>query len=144
MQAPGVCFICETAPQAGYVDTLHTFVPGFPHALAGPIAICDNCVKTAAESAGFYADDTVKESAKQARVAEGKLQHVVAHVQEVVKGLAEEFLLNDVASQAPVAVAEASAEVEAAEAAAAAKPKKAKAVKAEATDAPADAEPFSE
>lgn len=142
MQAPGVCFVCNSAPAAGYVDTLQNFTPGFPHALAGAMYICDGCVKAAAESAGFYADDTVRESAKRAEVAEGKFQHVIEHVETVAAGLTQEAL-QAVAYHAPVAVGERSAATDAAEAAKP-KAKKAPAKKAEATDAPADAEPVSE
>lgn len=124
MQAPGLCFVCERTPDegTGYVDTLTSFTPGFPSNLAGAKYICDACVAAAAEAAGFYADSTVKESSKTARIAEGKLVAVVTHVQEVAKQL-EEAVLQDAADKAPVVAAEAAAEVEAVESKKAAKPK---------------------
>lgn len=87
MQAPGLCFVCETAPQAGVVDTLQNFTPGFPSNLDGRKYICDGCVKSAAEACGFYASDDVAAANAKAEAAVSDLNALRDHVGNVVKSL---------------------------------------------------------
>lgn len=102
MQAPGLCFVCETAPQAGVVDTLQNFTPGFPSNLDGRKYVCDGCVKALAEAGGFYATEDVVTAVARADAAVARFNAVRDHVAEVVKSFADEALVAVADASVPV------------------------------------------
>lgn len=94
MQAPGLCFVCETAPQAGVVDTLQNFTPGFVSPLAGGKYICDGCVKAAAEVCGFYASDDVAAANARADEATARYNAIRSYVTDVATTLTDAALVS--------------------------------------------------
>jgi hypothetical protein len=101
MQAPGLCFVCETAPQAGVVDTLQNFTPGFPSNLDGRKYICDGCAAAAAQACGFYSTTEVQDAEASAEAATGSLNAVIDHVTNAVEAFTRETLEAVGASSAP-------------------------------------------
>lgn len=108
LMVPGICFVCESAPQGRIVDTLQTFETPGPSPLNGRKYICEGCVRAAAEPLGLVSAD-VRDRAETARaIAEGKLRAVRDFFAKFTVEL--EAQLDHVESQAPAVVAEASRE----------------------------------
>ena len=94
MQAPGICFVCECAPQGEVVDTNANFTAGFPSSLEGRKYICDGCVKGAAGVLGLVSSEKQEQATADAAVANAQRQNVIDNVrafaQAVVDGKLEE------------------------------------------------------
>jgi hypothetical protein len=78
--APGICFVCETAPQGRAVDTLQNFTPGFVSPIAGAKVLCEGCVAAAARAFGYVSDAEAVARDEAAVRAEVRLVAVVDHV----------------------------------------------------------------
>lgn len=50
---PGICFICELAPESRYVDTLFNFEPDVFSALIGRKFVCEHCIVEMARLIGY-------------------------------------------------------------------------------------------
>jgi len=111
MQEPGLCFVCETAPQAGVIDTLQNFSPGFPSSLSGRKYVCDGCAAAVAETAGFFATGDVVTANARADEAEARYNAVRAHVASATAAFSDAALVS--AGDASPAVVSAAVVVEA-------------------------------
>lgn len=94
MQAPGVCFICESTPpedQAIY-DTLRNFDAGVVIPLNGRKYICKGCVSAAAEEFNFISTEAADNAVKRGAESEARLASVVNYVTAVSEQLNQENL----------------------------------------------------
>ena len=100
LPAPGICFVCETAPQEGAVDTLRNFTPGFPVNLAGAKIICQGCLQAAGNVAGLESGTQVEDANLRAEQAEARYNAIRQHVEAVRDALQDEKVVA-VADRAP-------------------------------------------
>lgn len=104
--APGICFVCETAPQGRAVDTLQNYTPGFVSPIAGAKLICEGCVAAAARALGYVSDEEARARDEAAVRAEVRYNAVIDHVRDFARRVVDGEL------EAVAAVAEAPRDAE--------------------------------
>lgn len=101
MQAPGICFVCECAPQADVVDTNANFTAGFPSSLEGRKYICRGCVEGAAVQLGLVSAEARDKAMDAAVVADAKRVAVLDAVREFAQAVVDGSL-EDIADRVVV------------------------------------------
>lgn len=95
MQAPGICIICETAPQGRVVDTNQSLTLGFPSHIEGRKYVCEGCVAAMGEQVGLVSIESRDQSRRDEVRARAEFVAVVSAVrdaaQAVVDGSLEEL-----------------------------------------------------
>lgn len=83
---PGICFICEMAPETRYVDTLFNFEPDVFSALIGRKFVCENCVTEMARLIGFGDKEKIATELEQAQLRIRSLEEKAFRAQAVLDG----------------------------------------------------------
>jgi hypothetical protein len=85
----GMCFICETSPDDGYIDTLYVFDPGGFTYLNGRKFVCHKCAEQMARLIGFAKSAALKKKVEELESSNNLLQSRAAMAVSLLNGSSE-------------------------------------------------------